>query len=169
MKLTRLQIIAIVVGIVLIGAHVAAPIVGASSAAPSIRKVVDNVGKVITKVLKHGEITAAHKNIEKAIQEFKEQPLKYGISAVVVGLDATAGISFVVDIVDKYGVSTAYDVNHKPNDDYQRLDIYVDGEISGAIAYENLANLEKDEVNTIIKVCVDAAIDEYQVRHKSGT
>ncbi|HJJ99625.1 MAG TPA: hypothetical protein O0X23_05455 [Methanocorpusculum sp.] len=100
-------------------------------------------------------------------QKFKENPLKYGFSAVVAGMDVTAGISLVIEIVDKYGVSTVYKTELERNDDDQCLDIYVKGEFSRAIAYEKLANLEMDEVDAVIKDKIDGATTEYQRRHKT--
>ncbi|HJJ98706.1 MAG TPA: hypothetical protein O0X23_00615 [Methanocorpusculum sp.] len=145
-KLTRLQKLAIVMGILLIGTYVVAPIVGAKSPGQEL-------GKIIGNVIAHGEITKAHKVMEKAFQKFKEHPLAYGLAAIEVGKD---GISTVIEYVDQKGFSTAHDVKYKLNDDDQCIDIYVDDKRTGAKAYKNLIDRNEDEV---IKTLRNAAMD----------
>jgi len=167
-KLTRLKIFVIVLGLLLIWTYAVAPAVGAANPLKDIGK---NAANTVTKFLKSGEITKAHEAIEKAFQKFKEHPVKYGIKAVdtagTVGA-AGVGMSMIIEVVNN-GVTTTYEPVFIRNDDHQRLDIYVEGERVGAIAYENLANLEEDEVNTQIKIAANNAITEYQARHESGT
>lgn len=164
MKLTRLQICVIIMGIAIIGIH-AAPIVEANPIiGPIIKegaKHLKDFAKVVTKFFKSGEINAAHKSIEKALQKVKEDPLMYGLAAVEAANLAKDGAVTIIEIVD----STAYDVEFKINDDDQCFDIYVNYERVGAIAYSKLADITEEEVVTKFKDAADNGITEYTKRH----
>jgi len=170
MKLTRLQICVVIMGIALIGIH-AAPIVEANPiAGPIIKEGIKHLkdfAKALTKVLKSGEINAAHKSVEKAIQKIKEDPLLYGLAAAEAANLAKDGVVTLIEIVD----STAYDVAIKLNDDDQRFDIYVNNDRVSAVSYAKLVDLNEEDIVTKLKDAADNAITEYQARHpnKGGT
>ena len=154
----------IIMGIALIGIHVV-PIAEANPiAGPVIKeglKHLKDFAKAITKILKSGEINAAHKSMEKAFAKIKDDPLIYGLAAAEAADLAKDGVVKIIEIVD----STAYDVKFKLNDDEQCFDVYVNEELSGAKAYEKLANLTEDEVTEKLKEAADDAIKMYQRNH----
>ena len=161
MKLTRIQMCVIIMGIALIGIHVV-PIAEANPiAGPVIKeglKHLKDFAKAITKILKSGEINAAHKSMEKAFQKVKENPLAYGLAAVEAADLAKDGVVKIIEIVD----STAYDVEFKINDDNQCLNVYENEKLSGSVPYEHLTNLTDDEVTEKLKKAAEAAIRTYQ-------
>lgn len=164
MKMTRMQVCVIVMGIALICIHTvpiaeANPITG-----PVIKeglKHLKDFAKAFTKILKSGEINAAHKSMEKAFQKIKEDPLIYGLAAVEAADLAKDGVVKIIEIVGP----TAYDVKFKPNDDNQCLNVYVNEELVIAKAYENLVNLTEDGVIKTLKEAATDAIRTYQMRY----
>ena len=161
MKLTRIQMCVIIMGIALIGIHVV-PIAEANPiAGPVIKeglKHLKDFAKAITKILKSGEINAAHKSMEKAFAKIKDNPLIYGLAAVEAADLAKDGVVKIIEIVD----STAYDVEFKLNDDEQCFDVYVNEEFIATVPYEHLANLTEDEVTEKLKEAAENAIGTYQ-------
>ena len=148
-------------GIAIICIH-AAPIAEANPfVGPVIKEGIKHLkdfAKVIAKILKGGEITTAHKSMEKAIAKIKENPLAYGLAAAEAADLAKDGVVTIIEIVD----STAYDVKFKINDDNQCLNVYVNEKLSGSVPYEHLANLTDDEVTEKLKEAAEAAIRTYQ-------
>jgi len=86
------------------------------------------------------------------------------LAAVEAANLAKDGVVTIIEIVD----STAYDVEFKINDDNQCLNIYVNHELVGAKAYENLVNLTEDEVTKELSKAATDAIRMYQMRHPTG-
>lgn len=154
----------IIMGIAIICIH-AVPIAEVNpTVGPVIKeglKHLKDFAKAITKILKSGEINAAHKSMEKAFAKIKDNPLIYGLAAAEAADLAKDGVVTIIEIVD----STAYDVKFKINDDEQCFAIYVNEEFIATVPYEHLANLTEDEVTETLKKAAEAAIKTYQMRH----
>lgn len=156
-----MRICVIVLGIALICAHTvpiaeANPVLG-----PIIKeglKLFKGFVKALTKIIKSGEINAAHKSLEKAFQKIKEDPIMYGLAAVEAADLAKDGF---VKIIANVGPD-AFDVKFKPTDDDQCLDVYVNDELVGLEVYDNLVNLTEDGVAKTLKEAAANAIRTYQ-------